>query len=124
MAIPGGSYQFVVENIADSDVASQEVATNATEKAVELKGLHKATQNIRYGHRLSFLGSYCEHANAQWFCQTLPLSSRLYYYRARRFIFSRGKNVGSASLHSTVGQFLLEYHYLCTTTSHSEKIPI
>ena len=48
--------------------------------------------------------------------QTLPLSSRLYYYRAQRFIFSRGKNVGSASLHSTVGQFLLEYHYLCTTT--------
>ena len=38
--------------------------------------------------------------------QTLPLSSRLYYYRARRFKFSRGKNVGSASLHSTVGQYL------------------
>ena len=69
MAIPGGSYQFVVENIADSDVASQEVATNATEKAVELKGLHKATQNIRYDHRLSFLVSYFEHANPQWFCR-------------------------------------------------------
>ena len=35
-----------------------------------------------------------------------PLSSPLYYYRARRFKFSRGKNVGSASLHSTVGQYL------------------
>ena len=68
-AIPGGSYQFVVENIADSDVASQEVATNATEKAVELKGLHKATQNVGSGHRLSFLGSYCEHANPQWVCR-------------------------------------------------------
>ena len=37
-----------------------------------------------------------------------PLSSPLYYYCARRFKFSRGKNVGSASLHSTVGQILLE----------------
>ena len=35
-----------------------------------------------------------------------PLSSPLYYHRARRFKFSRGKNVGSASLHSTVGQYL------------------
>ena len=41
-------------------------------------------------------------------CQRGPLSSPLYYYCARRFKFSRGKNVGSASLHSTVRQILLE----------------
>ena len=46
----------------------------------------------------------------QWsaMSQRGPLSSPLCCYRARWFKFSRGKNVGSASLHSTVGQILLE----------------
>ena len=43
------------------------------------------------------------------------IQSPLLLLRATVQIFP-GKNVGSASLHSTVGQFLLEYHYLCTTT--------
>ena len=72
--------------------------------------LYSLSYDSSYGHLTNYPKEYALFIDSRhwWSDQTLPLSSRLYYYRARRFIFSRGKNVGSASLHSTVGQILLE----------------